>query len=328
MKKRIIPLLTLLISLTSCVDIQQQTNKLSNREETVIVSKNKKEYNQEKNKGKEDSYHFFNIYDFFIHKDKEDNIIKDTEENKSIKIKPVKYTEDLFVENDSNIPLIGIFRISSTGDKELLYSFDNIHDFNPIGKIDDFIYGEIINNDKMNYLVKINPDTGQLYIIETTYNQNFDSYIVTDKALEYKTVNEDVNENPFYTHYSIPLEHLDWKANVVEVNANDDKLVSNLKVDDNQNKEYEIYTINKNYINLPSQTIQYNLADNSRISFINNSMIIYTDTSIVDEVSFYITIINLNSFDTLINEEVKGVRVVNNILYYVDTNNEIKSQKL
>lgn len=328
MKKRIIPLLTLLISLTSCVDIQQQTNKLSNREETIMVSKDQKNNNPEEDIKKEDNYHFFNIYNFFIHKDKEENIIKDKKENENIKIKPIKYTEDLFVENDSNIPLIGIFRISSTGDKELLYSFDNIHDFNPIGKINDFIYGEVINNDKMNYMVKINPDTGQLYIIETTYNQNFDSYVVTDKALEYKTVNEDVNKNPFYTHYSIPLEHLDWKANVVEVNANDDKLVSNLKVDDNQNKKYEIYTINKNYINLPWQTIEYNLADNSRVSFINNSMIIYTNTSIVDEVNFYITIINLNSFDTLINEEVKGVRVINNILYYINNNNEVKSQKL
>ena len=310
---------------------------------------------------KEDLY--YSIYNSFVKFDDNGDVVK-ISKNLNTTLSPIKYSDSLFFEYNADTNKSRILKNDKGESISTIYEFEDGLDFEPFGAVYNKIFGVVrpyeIKDGTMSlledeqYIGVVDLKTQKLIDVDSTRGQKLLSYAVTNKVLQYTTnegVTDNLNEedknivksedegdsfddgidNPLF---SIPLKNIKQEPEKIQDNTDGD-LIVNRYINNEGVTKYDIYetTFEKSVFSydeeIDDNELIFHRKKSDKVDFINNSIIIYKYTSNnEDDIKFDLIINDLITSDNILNETVKGVRIKNNTLYYIDKDNNIQQVEL
>lgn len=310
---------------------------------------------------KEDLY--YSIYNSFVKFDDNGDVVK-ISKNLNTTLSPIKYSDSLFFEYNADTNKSRILKNDKGESISTIYEFEDGLDFEPFGAIYNKVFGVVrpyeIKDGTMSlledeqYIGVVDLKTQKLIDVDSTRGQKLLSYAVTNKVLQYTTnesVTDNLNEedknivksedeedsfddgidNPLF---SIPLKNIKQEPEKIQDNTDGD-LIVNRYINNEGVTKYDIYetTFEKSVFSydeeIDDNELIFHRKKSDKVDFINNSIIIYKYTSNnEDDIKFDLIINDLITSDNILNETVKGVRIKNNTLYYIDKDNNIQQVEL
>lgn len=331
------------------------TNKEGKQNEDDMIVESAKDYYD-----KEDLY--YSIYNSFVKFDDNGDVVK-ISKNLNTTLSPIKYSDSLFFEYNADTNKSRILKNDKGESISTIYEFEDGLDFEPFGAIYNKVFGVVrpyeIKDGTMSlledeqYIGVVDLKTQKLIDVDSTRGQKLLSYAVTNKVLQYTTnegVTDNLNEedknivkseneedsfddgidNPLF---SIPLKNIKQEPERIQDNTDGD-LIVNRYINNEGVTKYDIYetTFEKSVFSYDEKIddeLLFHRKRSDKVDFINNNIIIYKYTSNnEDDIKFDLTINDLITSDNILNETVKGVRIKNNILYYIDKDNNIQQVEL
>lgn len=336
------------------------TNKEEKQEKDDMLVESTKDYY-----GKEDLY--YSIYNSFVKFDNNGEVAK-TSKNLNTTLSPIKHSDSLFFEYNADTNKSRILKNDKGENISTVYEFEKGLDFEPFGAVYNKVFGVVrpyeIKDVKMKllegkqYIGVVDLKTQKLIDIDSTKGQKLLSYAVTDKVLQY-TTNEGVTEKPDNEEkqknigisnpeneedsfddginnplFSIPLKNIKQEPKKIQDNTDGD-LIVNRYINNEGITKYDIYetTFEKSVFSydekIEDKELLFHRKRSDKVDFINNSVIIYKYTSNNEnDINFDLIINDLETSENILNETVKGVRIKNNTLYYIDKDNNIQQVEL
>lgn len=332
------------------------TDKEEKHEKDDMIVESAKDYYD-----KEDLY--YSIYNSFVKFDDNGDVVK-ISKNLNTTLSPIKYSDSLFFEYNADTNKSRILKNDKGESISTIYEFEDGLDFEPFGAIYNKVFGVVrpyeIKDGTMSlledeqYIGVVDLKTQKLIDVDSTRGQKLLSYAVTNKVLQYTTnegVTDNLNEedkniiksedeedsfddgidNPLF---SIPLKNIKQEPEKIQDNTDGD-LIVNRYINNEGVTKYDIYetTFEKSVFSydeeIDDNELIFHRKKSDKVDFINNSIIIYKYTSNnEDDIKFDLIINDLITSDNILNETVKGVRIKNNTLYYIDKDNNIQQVEL
>lgn len=332
------------------------TDKEEKHEKDDMIVESAKDYYD-----KEDLY--YSIYNSFVKFDNNGDVVK-ISKNLNTTLSPIKYSDSLFFEYNADTNKSRILKNDKGESISTIYEFEDGLDFEPFGAVYNKVFGVVrpyeIKDGTMSlledeqYIGVVDLKTQKLIDVDSTRGQKLLSYAVTNKVLQYTTnegVTDNLNEedknivksedeedsfddgidNPLF---SIPLKNIKQEPERIQDNTDGD-LIVNRYINNEGVTKYDIYetTFEKSIFyydeEIDDNELIFHRKKSDKVDFINNSIIIYKYTSNnEDDIKFDLIINDLITSDNILNETVKGVRIKNNTLYYIDKDNNIQQVEL
>lgn len=332
------------------------TDKEEKHEKDDMIVESAKDYYD-----KEDLY--YSIYNSFVKFDNNGDVVK-ISKNLNTTLSPIKYSDSLFFEYNADTNKSRILKNDKGESISTIYEFEDGLDFEPFGAIYNKVFGVVrpyeIKDGTMSlledeqYIGVVDLKAQKLINVDSTRGQKLLSYAVTNKVLQYTTnesVTDNLNEedknivksedeedsfddgidNPLF---SIPLKNIKQEPERIQDNTDGD-LIVNRYINNEGVTKYDIYetTFEKSIFyydeEIDDNELIFHRKKSDKVDFINNSIIIYKYTSNnEDDIKFDLIINDLITSDNILNETVKGVRIKNNTLYYIDKDNNIQQVEL
>jgi hypothetical protein len=255
--------------------------------------------------------------------------------------KYVKYSNNIIVEENPSTYTNYIYRV--VGDKKtLLYEFKKGEDFKPLGLIGDKIYGiynksgfdeetatyNIDKEDSGIYLVDLSK--GELKGFTNTKGQDIDKAAVIDGELRYTVIDTTGEEESTSTLYSLDTgkdydqepEALDKDFAISDLYAakyfEDGKAVykffvsdgDNIMVNDKSFTHYDISEADQDFVGKNLFTLSYKNGEE------------------YNPFLYHLKIENFMTSDVVLDEDIKGIKLLDGKLYYISADDKIKSVDL
>lgn len=306
------------------------------------------EENQAENEDKEVSKDdlFFSLYAPFSTVNENGDIVDESgnvaPSDESYNYNYVKYSNNLFVRSKRNVKdLKDIVAIVRMNDKDVttLYEFPQNEDFRPLGLIGDRVYGyhnynedDEINGTPTLKQVKsaigyVDLATGEVKDFDATVDGLVGGAVVVDGELQF-TLPGDNNEQNAYNFdlYKLDLSKgTDQEAELLEKDF-DLQYLFGQKRFENGNPVWKIYRADNENIYVNDQKFPFLWAEQGNQEIIGNNIFYFNNAGISeDRLSRTIKVINMSSGETVLETQIRGMKIEGNKLYYLTPDNEVES---
>ena len=306
------------------------------------------EENQAENEDKEVSKDdlFFSLYAPFSTVNENGDIVDESgnvaPSDESYNYNYVKYSNNLFVRSKRNVKdLKDIVAIVRMNDKDVttLYEFPQNEDFRPLGLIGDKVYGyhnynedDEINGTPTLKQVKsaigyVDLATGEVKDFDATVDGLVGGAVVIDGELQF-TLPGDNNEQNAYNFdlYKLDLSKgTDQEAELLEKDF-DLQYLFGQKRFENGNPVWKIYRADNENIYANDQKFPFLWAEQGNQEIIGNNIFYFNNDGISeDRLSRTIKVINMSSGETVLETQIRGMKIEGNKLYYLTPENEVES---
>ncbi|MFO3665341.1 hypothetical protein ACCQ41_03690 [Anaerococcus sp. ENR0831] len=306
------------------------------------------EENKAENEGKEVSKDdlFFSLYAPFSTVNENGDIVDESgnvaPSDESYNYNYVKYSNNLFVRSKRNVKdLKDIVAIVRMNDKDVttLYEFPQNEDFRPLGLIGDRVYGyhnynedDEINGTPTLKQVKsaigyVDLATGEVKDFDATVDGLVGGAVVVDGELQF-TLPGDNNEQNAYNFdlYKLDLSKgTDQEAELLEKDF-DLQYLFGQKRFENGNPVWKIYRADNENIYVNDQKFPFLWAEQGNQEIIGNNIFYFNNDGISeDRLSRTIKVINMSSGETVLETQIRGMKIEGNKLYYLTPDNEVES---
>ena len=330
---------------------QSQEKDQEGKEEENSDDSSKKESeeeNQAENEDKEVSKDdlFFSLYAPFSTVNENGDIVDESgnvaPSDESYNYNYVKYSNNLFVRSKRNVKdLKDIVAIVRMNDKDVttLYEFPQNEDFRPLGLIGDRVYGyhnynedDEINGTPTLKQVKsaigyVDLATGEVKDFDATVDGLVGGAVVIDGELQF-TLPGDNNEQNAYNFdlYKLDLsKSTDQEAELLEKDF-DLQYLFGQKRFENGNPVWKIYRADNENIYVNDQKFPFLWAEQGNQEIIGNNIFYFNNDGISeDRLSRTIKVINMSSGETVLETQIRGMKIEGNKLYYLTPDNEVES---
>ena len=322
-------------------DKEEENSDDSSKEES-------EEENQAENEDKEVSKDdlFFSLYAPFSTVNENGDIVDESgnvaPSDESYNYDYVKYSNNLFVRSKRNVKdLKDIVAIVRMNDKDVttLYEFPQNEDFRPLGLIGDRVYGyhdynedDEINGTPTLKQVKsaigyVDLATGEVKDFDATVDGLVGGAVVVDGELQF-TLPGDNNEQNAYNFdlYKLDLSKgTDQEAELLEKDF-DLQYLFGQKRFENGNPVWKIYRADNENIYVNDQKFPFLWAEQGNQEIIGNNIFYFNNDGISeDRLSRTIKVINMSSGETVLETQIRGMKIEGNKLYYLTPDNEVES---
>lgn len=257
----------------------------------------------------------------------------------------VKYTNNILVESNISSPQAKIIKVIGK-EKTTLFEFPKGEDFRPIGMIDDKIYGfhtytnyndelgvDEMDSDKsaigvvdlakgkvFDYQATVGISTGTVALIQGeiqfTSSDGKDTKDIYDYDLYKLDLNKDYDQNAELIEKDFGLQYLFGQKNFENGKAN-----WNIRRADNEN----IYVDGKKF--------PFLWAEMGAQEFIGNNIFYFTGVDSngdgpLDPFLSHLKIIDIDSQKEIFNQDIRGLKLFDGKLYYLNKDKEVKSLDL
>lgn len=331
-------------------ELSQEKDKEDSEEENFDDSSKKEseEENQAENEDKEVSKDdlFFSLYAPFSTVNENGDIVDESgnvaPSDESYNYDYVKYSNNLFVRSKRNVKdLKDIVAIVRMNDKDVttLYEFPQNEDFRPLGLIGDRVYGyhdynedDEINGTPTLKQVKsaigyVDLATGEVKDFDATVDGLVGGAVVIDGELQF-TLPGDNNEQNAYNFdlYKLDLSKgTDQEAELLEKDF-DLQYLFGQKRFENGNPVWKIYRADNENIYANDQKFPFLWAEQGNQEIIGNNIFYFNNDGISeDRLSRTIKVINMSSGETVLETQIRGMKIEGNKLYYLTPDNEVES---
>ena len=328
----------------------QEKDKEDSKKENSDDSSKKEseEENQAENEDKEVSKDdlFFSLYAPFSTVNENGDIVDESgnvaPSDESYNYDYVKYSNNLFVRSKRNVKdLKDIVAIVRMNDKDVttLYEFPQNEDFRPLGLIGDRVYGyhdynedDEINGTPTLKQVKsaigyVDLATGEVKDFDATVDGLVGGAVVVDGELQF-TLPGDNNEQNAYNFdlYKLDLsKSTDQEAELLEKDF-DLQYLFGQKRFENGNPVWKIYRADNENIYVNDQKFPFLWAEQGNQEIIGNNIFYFNNDGISeDRLSRTIKVINMSSGETVLETQIRGMKIEGNKLYYLTPENEVES---
>ncbi|WP_394024125.1 hypothetical protein ACF3NF_03090 [Anaerococcus martiniensis] len=328
---------------------QEKDKEDSKKENSDDASKEEsEEENQAENEDKEVSKDdlFFSLYAPFSTVNENGDIVDESgnvaPSDESYNYDYVKYSNNLFVRSKRNVKdLKDIVAIVRMNDKDVttLYEFPQNEDFRPLGLIGDRVYGyhnynedDEINGTPTLKQVKsaigyVDLATGEVKDFDATVDGLVGGAVVVDGELQF-TLPGDNNEQNAYNFdlYKLDLSKgTDQEAELLEKDF-DLQYLFGQKRFENGNPVWKIYRADNENIYANDQKFPFLWAEQGNQEIIGNNIFYFNNDGISeDRLSRTIKVINMSSGETVLETQIRGMKIEGNKLYYLTPENEVES---
>lgn len=324
----------------------QEDSKKENSDDSS--KKESEEENQAENEDKEVSKDdlFFSLYAPFSTVNENGDIVDESgnvaPSDESYNYDYVKYSNNLFVRSKRNVKdLKDIVAIVRMNDKDVttLYEFSQNEDFRPLGLIGDRVYGyhnynedDEINGTPTLKQVKsaigyVDLATGEVKDFDATVDGLVGGAVVVDGELQF-TLPGDNNEQNAYNFdlYKLDLSRgTDQEAELLEKDF-DLQYLFGQKRFENGNPVWKIYRADNENIYVNDQKFPFLWAEQGNQEIIGNNIFYFNNDGISeDRLSRTIKVINMSSGETVLETQIRGMKIEGNKLYYLTPENEVES---
>lgn len=331
-------------------EVSQKKDKEDSKKENSDDSSKKEseEENQAENEDKEVSKDdlFFSLYAPFSTVNENGDIVDESgnvaPSDESYNYDYVKYSNNLFVRSKRNVKdLKDIVAIVRMNDKDVttLYEFPQNEDFRPLGLIGDRVYGyhNYNEDDEINgtpTLKQVKSDigyvdlaTGKVKDFDATVDGLVGGAVVIDGELQF-TLPGDNNEQNAYNFdlYKLDLSKgTDQEAELLEKDF-DLQYLFGQKRFENGNPVWKIYRADNENIYVNDQKFPFLWAEQGNQEIIGNNIFYFNNAGISeDRLSRTIKVINMSSGETVLETQIRGMKIEGNKLYYLTPDNEVES---
>ena len=331
-------------------ELSQEKDQEDSEEENSDDSSKKEseEENQAENEDKEVSKDdlFFSLYAPFSTVNENGDIVDESgnvaPSDESYNYDYVKYSNNLFVRSKRNVKdLKDIVAIVRMNDKDVttLYEFPQNEDFRPLGLIGDRVYGyhdynedDEINGTPTLKQVKsaigyVDLATGEVKDFDATVDGLVGGAVVVDGELQF-TLPGDNNEQNAYNFdlYKLDLSKgTDQEAELLEKDF-DLQYLFGQKRFENGNPVWKIYRADNENIYVNDQKFPFLWAEQGNQEIIGNNIFYFNNDGISeDRLSRTIKVINMSSGETVLETQIRGMKIEGNKLYYLTPENEVES---
>ncbi|WP_262122752.1 hypothetical protein [Anaerococcus sp. Marseille-Q5996] len=331
-------------------EVSQKKDQEDKEEENSddASKKESEEENQAENEGKEVSKDdlFFSLYAPFSTVNENGDIVDESgnvaPSDESYNYDYVKYSNNLFVRSKRNVKdLKDIVAIVRMNDKDVttLYEFPQNEDFRPLGLIGDKVYGyhnynedDEINGTPTLKQVKsaigyVDLATGEVKDFDATVDGLVGGAVVVDGELQF-TLPGDNNEQNAYNFdlYKLDLSKgTDQEAELLEKDF-DLQYLFGQKRFENGNPVWKIYRADNENIYVNDQKFPFLWAEQGNQEIIGNNIFYFNNDGISeDRLSRTIKVINMSSGETVLETQIRGMKIEGNKLYYLTPDNEVES---
>lgn len=322
-------------------DKEEENSDDASKEESE--EENKAE-NEDKEVSKDDL--FFSLYAPFSTVNENGDIVDESgnvaPSDESYNYNYVKYSNNLFVRSKRNVKdLKDIVAIVRMNDKDVttLYEFPQNEDFRPLGLIGDRVYGyhnynedDEINGTPTLKQVKsaigyVDLATGEVKDFDATVDGLVGGAVVVDGELQF-TLPGDNNEQNAYNFdlYKLDLSKgTDQEAELLEKDF-DLQYLFGQKRFENGNPVWKIYRADNENIYVNDQKFPFLWAEQGNQEIIGNNIFYFNNDGISeDRLSRTVKVINMSSGETVLETQIRGMKIEGNKLYYLTPDNEVES---
>lgn len=328
----------------------QEKDKEDSKKENSDDSSKKEseEENQAENEGKEVSKDdlFFSLYAPFSTVNENGDIVDESgnvaPSDESYNYDYVKYSNNLFVRSKRNVKdLKDIVAIVRMNDKDVttLYEFPQNEDFRPLGLIGDKVYGyhnynedDEINGTPTLKQVKsaigyVDLATGEVKDFDATVDGLVGGAVVVDGELQFTLPGDNSEQNAYnFDLYKLDLSKgTDQEAELLEKDF-DLQYLFGQKRFENGNPVWKIYRADNENIYVNDQKFPFLWAEQGNQEIIGNNIFYFNNDGISeDRLSRTIKVINMSSGETVLETQIRGMKIEGNKLYYLTPDNEVES---
>ena len=324
----------------------QEDSKKENSDDSS--KKESEEENQAENEDKEVSKDdlFFSLYAPFSTVNENGDIVDESgnvaPSDESYNYNYVKYSNNLFVRSKRNVKdLKDIVAIVRMNDKDVttLYEFPQNEDFRPLGLIGDRVYGyhnynedDEINGTPTLKQVKsaigyVDLATGEVKDFDATVDGLVGGAVVVDGELQFTLPGDNSEQNAYnFDLYKLDLsKSTDQEAELLEKDF-DLQYLFGQKRFENGNPVWKIYRADNENIYVNDQKFPFLWAEQGNQEIIGNNIFYFNNDGISeDRLSRTIKVINMSNGETVLETQIRGMKIEGNKLYYLTPDNEVES---
>lgn len=250
----------------------------------------------------------------------------------------VKYTNNVFVKSKNDIyDSVSIVRMNDKS-IETLFEFPAVDDFRPLGMIGDKIYGYHEQNSKAEIngtptldteesaIGYVDLATGEVHDFDATSDGITGGAVVIDGELQFTKPGDNSDQNAYnFDLYKLDLSKgTDQEAELLEKNF-DLQYLFGQKRFENGNPVWKIYRADNDNIYVNDQKFPFLWAEQGSQEIIGNNIFYYESKEVKDKLSRPVKIINMTSGKTVLDTQVRGMKISGNKLYYLNTDNKLES---
>ncbi|WP_296141833.1 hypothetical protein [uncultured Anaerococcus sp.] len=250
----------------------------------------------------------------------------------------VKYTNNVFVKSKKDIyDQVSIVRMNDKN-VETLFEFPGVDDFRPLGMIGNRIYGfhdqqskaEINGTptlDKEKSAIGyVDLDTGEVHDFKATAEDITGDAVVIDGELQFTKPGDNEDQNAYnFDLYKLDLSKGDdQEAELLEKNFNLQYLFGQKRFE-NGKPVWKIYRADNDNFYVNDQKFPFLWSEEGSQEIIGNNIFYYETQKIDDKLSKPLKVINMSSGETVLDTQIRGMKISGNKLYYLNTENELES---
>lgn len=249
----------------------------------------------------------------------------------------VKYTNNIFVKSKNDIyDQVSIVRMNDKG-VETLFEFPGVDDFRPLGMVGDRIYG--FHNKQSKAEINGTPSldtessaigyvdlaTGEVHDFDATADTITGGAVVVDGELQFTKPGDNEQDAYNYDLYKLDLSKGDdQEAELVEKDFNLQYLFGQKRFE-NGNPVWKIYRADNDHLYANGQEFPFLWAEEGMQEIIGNNIFYYEASDSEDKLSRPIKVINMTSGETVLDTQIRGMKIADGKLYYLTTDNELES---
>lgn len=255
----------------------------------------------------------------------------------------VKYSNNIFVKNEP----LGQYWIVRVNDQDFttLYEFPEGEEFTPLGMVGDKIYGyhsygkfdeekqaKIIDHEKTAIAV-VDLATGEVGDFEATKGVSIGDAAVIEGELQFK-IPGDNYPNDAYSSDLVKFDlskGLDQEPELVEKDFDLQYLFGQKRFIDGK-ADWQIRRADNENIYVDDKTFPFLWAEQGFQDFIGHNIFYYTtaeaDGDTFDPFLVHLKVVDTNTAETILEEDIRGMKLIDGKLYYLDKDANVKNVEL
>lgn len=250
----------------------------------------------------------------------------------------VKYTNNVFVKMKNDLyDTVSIVRMNDKN-IETLFEFPEADEFRPLGMIGDKIYGfhEEKSKTEVNGTPSLNTDksaigyvdlaSGEIHDFDATAEELTGGAVVIDGELQFTKPGDNSEQNAYnFDLYKLDLSKgTDQQAELLEKDF-DLQYLFGQKRFENGNPVWKVYRADNDHIYANDQEFPFLWAEQGFQEIIGNNIFYFDSEEVNDRLSRPIKIINMSTGETVLDTQIRGMKISDGKLYYLTTDNELES---
>ena len=257
----------------------------------------------------------------------------------------VKYTNNILVESNISSPQAKIIKVTGK-EKTTLFEFPKGEDFRPIGMIEDKIYGfhTYTNYNEEQGIDEIDSDKSAIGVVDLAKSKVFDYQatvgistgtvaLIQGEIQFTSSANKDSKDIYDYDLYKLDLnKSYDQKAELIEKDFGLQYLFGQ-KNFENGKANWNIRRADNENIYVDGKKFPFLWAEMGAQEFIGNNIFYFTGVDSkadgpLDPFLSHLKIIDIDSQKEIFNQDIRGLKLFDGKLYYLNKDKEVESLDL